>query len=135
MFQTLLMFLMTVEGFTHVAYQDNTQRTWGYGTRATSEICITRRAAAEELESVAYKHYSHVVKDERLNHNQVVALASFRYNVGKGAYAKSDLAKFVKQGKYKLAAAEFDKWVYSNGKKLNGLVERRKLEKQMFIGE
>jgi lysozyme len=63
----------------------------------------------------------------------LAALVSFIYNLGKRAFIQSTLYRFIKAGKYDLAAEQFDRWVYDNGKKINGLVFRRKIEKEMFI--
>jgi lysozyme len=63
----------------------------------------------------------------------LAALVSFIYNLGKGAFTQSTLCRLIKVGKYDEAAHQFDRWVYDNGKKINGLVIRRKIEKEMFM--
>lgn len=67
-----------------------------------------------------------------LNANQLGALTSFVFNLGEGRLMGSTLLRFLNQGEYRLAALEFDKWVYSGGKKLNGLIARRKAERELF---
>ena len=70
-----------------------------------------------------------------LNTNQQVALISFIFNCGDKAFKNSTLLKKLNQSKYTEAADEFPKWVYVKDKKLKGLVERRKIEKAVFLGE
>lgn len=65
--------------------------------------------------------------------NQFDALASLVYNIGETAFVKSTLLSVLNQSSYKLAAEQFDRWVYDNGKKIQGLVNRRKKEKELFL--
>ena len=66
--------------------------------------------------------------------NQLLALASFTYNVGEGAFASSTLLKRLNSGENKAnVATEFDKWVYAGGKVSDGLKNRRNAEKALFI--
>lgn len=67
-----------------------------------------------------------------LNENQFSALVSFAYNLGEGSLQKSTLLKKLNNRDYNGAAEEFDKWIYDDGKKLNGLVKRRASEKALF---
>lgn len=67
-----------------------------------------------------------------LNPNQFSALASFAYNAGEGALARSTLYKLLKRGDYQGASNQFGRWVYSNGTKFRGLVRRRAAEKELF---
>lgn len=68
-----------------------------------------------------------------VNQNQFNALASFTYNVGMGALQNSTLLKKLNNNDLIGAANEFDRWVYANGKKLEGLIKRRKAEKELFL--
>lgn len=68
------------------------------------------------------------------------AMLCLVYNVGvgvadgkKGDFADSDLLMYFNQGKKQLAAAEFGKWIYSNGQIRRGLINRRKTEKEVFL--
>ena len=67
-----------------------------------------------------------------LKSNQLDALVSFVYNLGQGKLLGSTLRKKLNTGDYQGAAMEFDKWVFANGVKLNGLVARRKAERELF---
>ena len=68
-----------------------------------------------------------------INQNQFDALVSFAFNLGLGALQNSTLLKKLNTKDYQGAANEFDRWVYGGGKKLEGLVRRRKEEKELFL--
>ena len=69
----------------------------------------------------------------KLNQNQFDALVSFTFNVGVNAFKKSTLVKLLKKGDYNGAGQQFDRWIYGNGRILNGLVRRRDDEKRLFF--
>lgn len=69
----------------------------------------------------------------KLTQNQFDALASFVYNVGETAFSKSTMLTLINKGDFKGAAGQFDRWIYDNGKVINGLVNRRKIEKALFL--
>ena len=68
-----------------------------------------------------------------LNDNQKVALISLIFNIGKLNFLKSTLLKKLNDLDFLGAADEFDRWVYSKGKVLKGLQNRRQFEKNIFI--
>ena len=63
------------------------------------------------------------------------AIISWTYNLGVGNLSKSTLLKRLKENKLNFDAIETEwmKWVYAGGKKLDGLVRRRKEEYQMYF--
>lgn len=60
-----------------------------------------------------------------MNDNQFSAIASFAFNAGCGNLQKSTLARYAKHNKWPEMCGQLNRWVYANGKKLNGLVKRR----------
>jgi GH24 family phage-related lysozyme (muramidase) len=62
--------------------------------------------------------------------NQFDALVSFHYNTG--AMAKATLTKLHRQGRFTETAAEFGKWIYNDGKVLEGLKRRRAEEAALY---
>jgi lysozyme len=68
-----------------------------------------------------------------LNQPSFDALVSLVFNIGVGAFARSTLLKKLNSGDYLGAADQFNRWVFANGKKLNGLVKRRAAERAMFL--
>lgn len=62
-----------------------------------------------------------------------VALASFVYNVGPGAYGGSTLLRMLRAGDIRGACNQLPRWVYAGGKKLRGLERRREAERQICL--
>ncbi|ENV46223.1 hypothetical protein P255_02996 [Acinetobacter brisouii CIP 110357] len=65
--------------------------------------------------------------------NQFDALASFVYNVGQTSFVKSTLLTLLNQSNFSATANQFDRWVFDNGKRVQGLVNRRVAEKGLFL--
>lgn len=71
-----------------------------------------------------------------LKQNEFDALASFAFNLGLNALSGSTLMKKVRLKASKAEIrAEFGRWVISKGKKLPGLVARRKAEADLYTEE
>lgn len=69
-----------------------------------------------------------------INQNQFDALVSFAYNLGTTALKNSTLLKKVNANPNdKTISNEFLKWVNAGGKKLQGLVNRRTEESQLYF--
>ena len=96
---------------------------------------ITQEQAEKLLKSDLLVHCNNVSRLVKvpLTQNQFDALVSFEFNVGYGNFASSTMLKLLNQKKYREAAAQFDRWVYANGKVLAGLVKRRAAEKTLFL--
>lgn len=60
------------------------------------------------------------------------AIADFCYNLGMARYKASTLKRRVDAADWEGAAAELQKWVWGGGKKLPGLVARRKAEAELL---
>lgn len=67
-----------------------------------------------------------------LTQGQFDALVSFAYNLGEAKLRSSTLLKLLNAGDYEGARKQINRWVYSNGKKLEGLIRRRARETEMF---
>ncbi len=65
-----------------------------------------------------------------MSENRHAALTSFSFNVGLNKFSQSTLLKRI-NAKDKGACDELLRWVYAGGKKLNGLVKRRKQERDL----
>lgn len=68
-----------------------------------------------------------------LNKSQCVALVSFIFNVGVGAFRRSSVLKHLNLGHYQTAADRLLLWNKGGGKILPGLVRRRKAERELFL--
>lgn len=67
-----------------------------------------------------------------LNDNQFAALVSFAFNVGSEAFRRSTLRKKLNARDYDAVPGQLALWVNDNGKKLAGLVRRRKAEADLW---
>lgn len=68
-----------------------------------------------------------------LNQNQFDALVSLSYNIGIGAFKNSTLLKLLNASDYHAASDQFDVWIKAGGKTVQGLVNRRAVEKTLFL--
>ena len=68
-----------------------------------------------------------------LTEAQFDALVSFTFNMGSGALARSQLASKINAGDHKGAPDEFKRWVYAGGRRLRGLVRRRRAEAALYV--
>lgn len=128
------------EGYRSKAYLCPSGKwTCGYGhTKGVGPDtkCTQEQAEKWLIEDLA-EAYEAVVRRVTvpLNDFQKAALVSFVFNVGERAFTKSTLLAKLNQGDYVGAAAEFGKWVWSRGKKLEGLVRRREAEAALFMAK
>ena len=80
-----------------------------------------------------YKNPNGCLLKVPINQNQFDALVSFSFNCGSGALKKSTLLRKLNARDFSGAANEFLKWNKSNGIILEGLVKRRKDERELFL--
>lgn len=118
-------------------------RTIGYGHKIGAyekkfctdiEIVITEFDALEILKMDLCAAETAVRRNiyNMLNQHQFDALVSFVFNCGSGAFQRSCLRQKINYGAYGDAQYEFMRWVYVKGKKVKGLVIRRKMESVIF---
>ncbi|MEQ1159091.1 lysozyme [Acinetobacter calcoaceticus] len=131
------------EGLKLSAYDDDTGVwTIGYGTTrypngkrvSEGDRCTLEQAKAYMQHDL--KIFERAVNSSvkvPLKQNQFDALVSLAYNIGVGAFKHSTLLKKLNSGDYKEAANQFDVWVNAGGKRLQGLVNRRAMEKKLFL--
>ena len=115
--------------------------TIGYGNRYINNLPvkpnqkISQQQAELLLEGTLNNLYVQINKLlPGLSDDQMVAVLDFSYNVGLYAFEKSTLFSKLKSGDYNMASKEFNKWIYSSGKVLPGLVRRRQEETNIFLG-
>lgn len=106
-----------------------------YGPDVKKDMKITQSQADAYLKSDVARFEKAVNNNVKvpINQNQFDALVSFTYNCGEGALQRSTLLELLNQGKYEDAADQFDVWIKSGNKVLNGLVKRRAKEKELFL--
>lgn len=69
----------------------------------------------------------------KITQGQFDALVSFAYNLGLRSLSTSTLLQRLNDGDKQGAADQFGRWVNAGGKRLDGLVERRAAEREMFL--
>jgi lysozyme len=68
-----------------------------------------------------------------LNDNQFAALVSFVFNVGEANFSKSSLLRKLNAGDYASVPSEMMKWTMANGKRVQGLANRRAAEGGLWV--
>lgn len=131
--------IKTAEGLRLTAYKDG-GGVWtiGYGHTGadvreglTIPLSEAERLLTRDLR-VAEGHVNDAVK-VKLTQNQFDALVSFVYNVGGGAFRSSTLLKLLNAGDYGNAADQLLRWNKDNGKVVDGLTNRRREERELFL--
>lgn len=112
--------------------------TIGYGhtgSEVHAGLKITQEQADETLEHDLKKFCKGIcslIKVE-VTQNQFDAIVCLTFNIGIGAFGGSTLLRLLNEKKYFEAAQQFDRWVYVGKKKSDGLIRRRKIEKDLFL--
>lgn len=139
------------EGLRLTSYKDSTGVLtigWGHtGKDVHQKQTITIEEAEQMLNQDLLLFWNAIgAKSTRdLLEYEQAALTSFAFNVGFGGKNIKDGLFFLKSGKPSTlwthamnndedTYEDFLDWVYAGGKKLNGLVKRRKSESQMYLG-
>lgn len=68
-----------------------------------------------------------------LTDGQFDALVSFTYNLGGGALQRSTLRRKINREEHTEVPDQFMRWVWAGGRKLKGLVRRRKAETVLYL--
>jgi lysozyme len=133
------------EGFSAAPYKD-VAGVWTIGSGLTrlNGVAVTGNTApitkAQDDAALGYELaqtrtlLGSTVKVPLADH-EWAALASFAYNVGGRQFGTSTLLRLLNQGNRVGAAKEFAKWNIAGGRVVQGLVNRRKREAAMFLGE
>jgi len=136
--------LSSLEGFIAIPVWDYMQYSVGYGSgynwdqkrSVLKTDVIDKETAKRWLLLESQDKYDFVMSKVRVpvTDNQLLAMASFTYNVGEDAFSNSTLLRLLNEGLSKdKVALQFDRWVYAGGKVSNGLKKRRNAEKQLFL--
>lgn len=126
------------EGFRASAYKDSGGLlTIGYGTTNRADVAkgkltkIEAEACLRRDMQIAVDAIWRYCKVP-LNQNQFSALVSLVYNIGVKAFRISTLLKLLNTRDYSGAAKQFAAWRNDNGRRVQGLVNRRALEQKLF---
>src|SRR3954471_7900330 len=132
-------FIARWEGCELDSYQDG-GGVWTIGVGHTSsgcgpgESCTVAEAEQWLLEDLAWVEACLAgAVGVPLTQIQYDSLCSFVFNVGGTAFEDSTMLKKLNASDYDGAAAEFPRWVYDNGVVVQGLVNRRLAEQNLFL--
>jgi lysozyme len=147
------------QGWGHVLLDEKGQMLHGTAGLIKAKqlyLPITMEQAQQLLEAdvAAYaNHVRRIVRGPTAPH-EFDAMVSLCYNIGMGAFTKSSVARFHNEGKHVSslhpftldgvvtgaikpdnAADAFLLWTKSAGRRLSGLVNRRRAERAMYMGQ
>lgn len=125
------------EGFRAEAYLDG-GGVWtvGYGHTSDENLKVSKGVSVtpEEAEELLREDISEastavgVYVTVPLTEHQRAALISFVFNVGINAFKSSTLLRLLNQGDYDAVPEQLLRWVFDNGKRVQGLANRRVAE-------
>jgi len=134
--------ICSFEGLRLNAYDDGVGVwTIGFGTTIyPNGIKVKKGDTCTEAQAKAYmahdlKKFESAVNSAvtvPINQNQFDALVSLAYNIGTSGFKNSTLVKKLNAGDIRGAAAQFDVWNKGGGKVMQGLVNRRAVERKLF---
>lgn len=126
------------EGFSATPYTDASGHSIGFGhfirpgESFTSVTPVQAEALLAADTAIADAAVSRLVR-VALSQNQHNALVSLVFNIGVGAFENSTLLRRLNSGDYRGAADEFRRWIYSGGVIDHALVDRRAVERELFL--
>jgi lysozyme len=149
----VLAFLTAEEGSVPYAYDDKTGKAWTISRAGNPTIGVGHLILPSEPELLAFTPVrpapEQLIRDllardaarftravDRLGvplkSNQRAALISLAFNIGEGAFGRSDVAMHVKAGRWQHAADAFRNWHRGNGVP-GRLAARRERERALFL--
>lgn len=95
---------------------------------------ITKEKAIQLLELDIKSAKDQVVKivKPKLAPHQLDAITDFVFNLGIGKLKSSTLLQCINNGRFYDVPTQLKRWIYANGKVLDGLVRRRNIEAQLW---
>ncbi|MEJ7786657.1 MAG: lysozyme [Solirubrobacteraceae bacterium] len=127
------------EGFRSQPYRDAVG-VWTIGFGSTKGVGprtppVTRAEARARMKREIDANYGAAVEraiTRPMTQNQFDAMTSLAYNVGTGGFASSTVCRMHNAGRHDAAADAFMLWVKAGGQTLQGLVNRRRAEADLY---
>ena len=137
----LIQFIARKEGFRANAYQPVPGDKWtiGYGFTTVTGLPVAQgqtitEATADEILAAKVQGFANQISSQKIpqsvTQNQFDAVVSLVYNIGYGAFNSSTTGKLFYGGAN--ISSKFPQWIFFNGKKLQGLLNRRTAEKAIY---
>ena len=100
-----------------------------------TDKAITKERAIQLAKNVVKSFEARVNKSILLpmTQNQFDAMVLLCYNIGKSSFARSSVVRHFNLGNIQKAADSFLLWNKAGGKVVQGLVNRRKIERELFL--
>lgn len=123
-----------LEGREHVPYRDVVGVLTVCDGHTGSDIVPGRRYSDAECDALTRADLQRIARQVdphirvKTTETQRAAIYSWAYNVGASAAIKSTLLKRLNARDYAGACAELKRWVYADGQKWRGLMNRRDVE-------
>ena len=145
--------LKVAEGYNATLYNDgNTKKeghcTIGYGHLVHYDICNSKKHPSEKpfINGIKKKNAISILKKDfasaekavnkyvtvKLTQNQFDALVIFAFNVGIGGFKNSTALKELNNQNYNKVPSQLKRWNKSRGKVMQGLINRRNKEIQIW---
>jgi lysozyme len=112
--------------------------TIGYG-HTGPDVPENKKITMDEAEALLSTDVTHAcdsvleLTGGKVSQGQLDALTDFVFNLGSSKLRSSTLLRKHKAGNYTGAASEFGRWIYSNGRPLDGLIKRRAAETHLYL--
>lgn len=134
--------LKKFEGFRSKLYYCSAGKaTIGYGHVVLKSEPLIKDITEVEAQRLLYMDIAKVEKsimrniNTRLSQCHLDALTLLVFNIGVAAFQRSTLRQKINKNDFYDAISEFERWVYVAGRKIPGLVIRRKIEARIFQGD
>lgn len=109
---------------------------WGSTGPGIKKGVVWTQAQADDRLALDVERFmrgvSSVIK-VKVSDNELGALTSLAYNIGQTAFARSTLLRLLNAGQKAQAAEQFLVWKKAGGKVMQGLLNRRKDERRVFL--
>lgn len=131
---------LRLEAYPDPGSKDGKPVTIGYGTTRINgkPISLGTKITKQQAEAYLQKDIENFAEQVSalikvpLNEYQFGALVSLAYNIGINAFKGSTLLRKLNAGDYAAVPNEFRKWKYNDGKIMQGLINRREREIELW---
>ena len=114
-------------GYATIGYGHLIKKDESFKTIKEDDAQVLLRSDAESAERAVLRFI-----DVPLTDGQFDALVSFTFNLGSGALQRSTLRRKVNRHAHGEVPGQLKRWVWAGGRKLNGLIARRRMESALY---
>ena len=114
-------------GYATIGYGHLITKDESFKTIKQDDAQVLLRSDAEAAERAVLRFINVPLTD-----GQFDALVSFTFNLGSGALQRSTLRRKVNRQAHGEVPDQFNRWVWAGGRKLKGLIARRRMESSRY---